>query len=376
MPQPTAPSRAATGVAREMAGTAPCGGCGAKLGSGALPAVIAGYAGAERADTERLPGDDAAVIRFGAARQVISTDHLRAFALDPALVARVAAVHALGDVWAMGAAPQSAVATVILPRMEARLQGAWLGEVMGAAHDVFRRGRGERAGGSFVDGGGADGGVHRDGSPRSRAGDTWRAGKPGDALILTKPLGSGVILAGEMQGKAAGVDVLACWEAMSRPQGRASAVLAPVAQAMTDVTGFGLAGHLVEHLRGFGHRRELSLDAVPLLRGGGGAVGAWPSLDACSRRTGRRWSPVIFRLPTTRARHLLCAIRRRRGAACRRRCGPMADEASCRTWRRPALPAARHRTVDGARPPDRCRPERACAIACTGQQQAPLLRSP
>jgi selenide,water dikinase len=68
---------------------------------------------------------------------VISTDHLRAFALDPALVARVAAVHALGDVWAMGAAPQSAVATVILPRMEARLQGAWLDEVMGAAHDVF-----------------------------------------------------------------------------------------------------------------------------------------------------------------------------------------------------------------------------------------------
>jgi selenide,water dikinase len=65
------------------------------------------------------------------ARQVISTDHLRAFALDPALVARVAAVHALGDVWAMGAEPQSAVATVILPRLEARLQGAWLDEVMG-----------------------------------------------------------------------------------------------------------------------------------------------------------------------------------------------------------------------------------------------------
>jgi selenide,water dikinase len=116
MPVPRAPADAATGVAREMAGPAPCGGCGAKLGAGALPAVIAGFAGAARADTERLPGDDAAVIRFGAARQVISTDHLRAFALDPALVARVAAVHALGDVWAMGAAPQSAVATVILPR--------------------------------------------------------------------------------------------------------------------------------------------------------------------------------------------------------------------------------------------------------------------
>jgi selenophosphate synthase len=155
---------AATGVAREMAGPAPCGGCGAKLGSGALSAVIAGLGGAARADTERLPGDDAAIIRLGGARQVISTDHLRAFAMDPALVARVAAVHALGDVWAMGAAPQSAVATVILPRLEPRLQGAWLEEVMGAAHAVFSRCRARVSRRAFVDGGGADGGVHGDGA--------------------------------------------------------------------------------------------------------------------------------------------------------------------------------------------------------------------
>jgi selenide,water dikinase len=266
MAQPTAPTDAATGVAREMAGPVPCGGCGAKLGAGALPAVIAGYAGAERADTERLPGDDAAVIRFGAARQVISTDHLRAFALDPALVARVAAVHALGDVWAMGAAPQSAVATVILPRMEARLQGAWLGEVMGAAHDVFA------AAGASVLGGHSSMGVELTvgftvTGLLDRAPVTLAGGEPGDALILTKPLGSGVILAGEMQGKAAGVDVLACWEAMSRPQGRASAVLAPVAKAMTDVTGFGLAGHLWNICAASGTGAELSLDAVPFLEG-------------------------------------------------------------------------------------------------------------
>jgi selenide,water dikinase len=146
-----------------MAGPAPCGGCGAKLGSGALSEVIAGLDGAPRDDTERLPGDDAAVIRLGAARQVISTDHLRAFALDPALVARVAAVHALGDVWAMGAAPQSAVATVILPRMETRLQGAWLDEVMGAATRSFARPGRACSGWAFVDGGGADGGLHGDG---------------------------------------------------------------------------------------------------------------------------------------------------------------------------------------------------------------------
>jgi selenide,water dikinase len=141
MPVPRAPADAATGVAREMAGPRPAG-VRREAGRWGAACGDRGLRGAARADTERLPGDDAAVIRFGAARQVISTDHLRAFALDPALVARVAAVHALGDVWAMGAEPQSAVATVILPRLEARLQGAWLGEVMGAAHDVFAGGRG------------------------------------------------------------------------------------------------------------------------------------------------------------------------------------------------------------------------------------------
>jgi selenide,water dikinase len=266
MPVPRAPADAATGVAREMAGPAPCGGCGAKLGAAALPAVIAGFAGAARADTERLPGDDAAVIRFGAARQVISTDHLRAFALDPALVARVAAVHALGDVWAMGAEPQSAVATVILPRLEARLQGAWLGEVMGAAHDVFAG-----AGASVLGGHSSMGAELTVGFTVTGLLDrdpvTLAGGQAGDALILTKPVGSGVILAAEMQGKALGEDVLACWEAMALPQGGAAAVLAPVAKAMTDVTGFGLAGHLWNICAASGTGAELSLDAVPFLEG-------------------------------------------------------------------------------------------------------------
>jgi selenide,water dikinase len=266
MPLTSAPSGAATGVAQAMAGPAPCGGCGAKLGSGALTEVIAGLSGAERDDTERLPGDDAALIRLGEARQVISTDHLRAFALDPALVARVAAVHALGDVWAMGAAPQSAVATVILPRMETRLQGAWLDEVMGAAHEVF----GEA--GASVLGGHSSMGAELtvgftvtgllEGAPVTLAG-----GKAGDMLILTKPIGSGVVLAGEMQGKSAGVDVLACWNAMARPQGAAAGVLAPVAHAMTDVTGFGLAGHLWNICAASGTGAALTLDAVPLLPG-------------------------------------------------------------------------------------------------------------
>jgi selenide,water dikinase len=266
MSVPKAPAHAATGVAAAMAGPAPCGGCGAKLGSGALSAVIAGLGGAARADTERLAGDDAAIIRLGGARQVISTDHLRAFAPDPALVARVAAVHALGDVWAMGAAPQSAVATVILPRLEPRLQGAWLEEVMGAAHAVFAA-----VGASVLGGHSSMGAELTVGFTVTGLLDrdpvTLSGGHAGDALILTKPLGTGVILAGEMQGKAKGVDVLACWDAMSVPQDRAAVVLSPVARAMTDVTGFGLAGHLWNICAASGTGAALTLDAVPILPG-------------------------------------------------------------------------------------------------------------
>jgi selenide,water dikinase len=266
MPVPSAPRNAASGVAKAMSGPAPCGGCGAKLGSGALSEVIAGMDGAPRDDTERLPGDDGAVIRLGAARQVISTDHLRAFALDPALVARVAAVHALGDVWAMGATPQSALATVILPQMDTRLQGAWLDEVMGAANAVFAE-----AGASLLGGHSSMGAELTVGFTVTglldRAPVTLAGGRSGDALILTKPIGSGVILAGEMQGKSRGADVLACWEAMTVLQGAAARLLAPLAHAMTDVTGFGLMGHLWNICGASGTGAELSLDAVPLLPG-------------------------------------------------------------------------------------------------------------
>lgn len=266
MPSTDVPADAAKGVARAMSGPEPCGGCGAKLGSGALTRVIAGHGGAERADTERLPGDDAAVIHVGQARQVVSTDHLRAFALDPAVVARVAAVHALGDVWAMGAAPQAALATVILPRLEPRLQGAWLDEVMQAAHAVFAE-----AGASVLGGHSSMGAELTIGFTVTglleREPVTLSGGKVGDALILTKPIGSGVILAAEMRASAAGTDVVACWEAMASPQAAASARLSPVAHAMTDVTGFGLAGHLWNICAASGTGARLSLRDMAFLPG-------------------------------------------------------------------------------------------------------------
>ena len=277
MPLPKAPAGAAKGVAAEMEGPAPCGGCGAKLASGALAGVLshAGGAsgaakgmagGASRDDVSVVAGDDAAVLHIGEARQVISTDHLRAFALDPALVAKAAAIHALGDIWAMGAVPQAAVAQVILPRMEARLQGKWLDDVMQAAGQVFA------AEGVAVVGGHSSAGAELTvgftvTGLLDRAPITLKGARAGDALVLTKPIGTGVILAAEMQTKAFGEDVLACWHAMTTPSGEAARALAPVAHAMTDVTGFGLGGHLSNICAASGIGADITLDAVPLLDG-------------------------------------------------------------------------------------------------------------
>jgi selenide,water dikinase len=95
---------------------------------------------------------------------------------------------------------------------------------------------------------------------------------PGDALVLTKPLGSGTILAAEMAlarvpGRMLGEVWAACIAQMSVAQGSASAILAPVARAMTDVTGFGLAGHLLEMLEASGVAAKLRLDDVPVMAG-------------------------------------------------------------------------------------------------------------
>ncbi|BDW86365.1 selenide, water dikinase SelD [Roseicyclus marinus] len=255
MTGPRAPDGAAKGVASEMAGPAPCGGCGAKLGAGALTGVLGGR-----------PGDDAAVLEVGGARQVISTDHLRGFAEDPALVARVAAIHALGDIWAMGARPQAALASVILPRMAARMQGAWLDEVMAAAGAVFAAegvavvGGHSSMGSEVTIGFTVTGLLERD--PVTLAG-----ARPGDALILTKGIGTGVVLAGEMRMLATGAEVAAAWTRMGQAQGGAAAVLAPVAHAMTDVTGFGLAGHLGNICAASGVGAEVDLAEVPVLAG-------------------------------------------------------------------------------------------------------------
>ena len=265
VPAPKGP--VADGV-REVLGAAPlCGGCGAKVGGGALAEALAGLDAPRRGDILSGAGDDAAVLAGpDGAAQVISTDHLRAFTEDPALMAEIAAVHALGDIWAMGGAPQAALATITLPRLSGELQARWLAEITGAAAAVFAREGAAIVGGHSAQGSELSIGFTVTGlcgaAPIGKGG-----ARPGDWLVLTKPIGTGVILAAEMRLLAPGDAVMAALASMRRPQGAAARILREHARAMTDVTGFGLAGHLAEMARASGCRMVVDLASVPVLAG-------------------------------------------------------------------------------------------------------------
>ena len=244
------PRETALGVKDALGDKLMCGGCGAKVGRAALAQVLG----------DRF-GDDAAMVQLG---QVISTDHLRAMINDPETMARIAAVHALGDIWAMGAAPQAATVSLILPRMSPVLQERTVAEIMAGIHDILDTAGAEIVGGHSSLGAELTIGLTVTGLTDAPV--TLAGAKKGDKLILTKPIGSGTIMAAEMAGEARGEVVMACLDLMVQGQATAARILQK-AHAMTDVTGFGLAGHLRGICDASGMGAVLDRDAIPLMAG-------------------------------------------------------------------------------------------------------------
>lgn len=265
MSAPKLPRVAALGLQEALGDKPMCGGCGAKVGRGALRGVLADLPKVKRDDVQSIAGDDAAILTTGGATQIMTTDHLRSFFADPVVMTRIAAVHALGDAWAMGAAPQAVTANLILPRMSSELQSRTLSEIMQAAHDVM-----SQAGAAIVGGHSSLGDELTIGFTITGLCDhppiTIAGAKAGDVLILTKPIGSGVIMAAEMAGQARGNIVAKALNAMTESQAKASEILRN-AHAMTDVTGFGLAGHLSGICEASDVAAVIELDAVPFMDG-------------------------------------------------------------------------------------------------------------
>ncbi len=244
-----------------------CGGCGAKVGADILAGPLSRLPQSDRTDIVRLPGDDAALLEFGATKQVITTDTLRTFTPDPFRMAKIAALHAMGDIWAMGASPQAVLVTVTLPQLSRSLQAEWLDEIMAGASWVLGPTGAEIVGGHTSMGAELSLGFSITGLLDSPA-ITLAGATAGQQLILTRPLGSGLLFAGEMQRLASGRDIETLLATLEAPQGEAAAILAASgATAMTDVTGFGLAGHLLGMLRESHAAAELELDAIPVFDG-------------------------------------------------------------------------------------------------------------
>lgn len=265
MEQPKLPSEIAHGMKDALGDKPMCGGCGAKVGSTTLSGVLSRLPATQRTDIRSTIGDDAATMLVGGVEQVLTTDHLRAFTTDPVVMTRIAANHALGDIWAMGAEPQGATVNLVLPRLSDTLMGRTLHEIMQTAHEVM-----SDAGAAIVGG-------------HSSVGDELTIGfsitglchqppitvagaKAGAAIILTKPIGSGTIMAAEMQGKADGHIVTKALDLMRQSQARAADILKN-AQAMTDVTGFGLAGHIFNICKSSGTGAVLPMADIPLMEG-------------------------------------------------------------------------------------------------------------
>ncbi|QFU08119.1 Selenide, water dikinase [Rhodobacteraceae bacterium THAF1] len=263
MKTPPLPTEHARGMGA-LTGQAPCGGCGAKVGRGVLQGALSNLPATTRADVDTGAGDDAAILTIGGTRQIITVDQLRAFTKDPALMARIAGLHALGDCLAMGADPQAMLPSLTLSRLSADLEERTLAEIMAGLSRVA-----EDAGAAIVGGHTATGAELQVGVTVTGLVDraiTLAGAQPGDKLVLTKPLGTGVVLAAEMALQATGPEVAACLSSMATPQFNVARDLR-IAHAMTDVTGFGLAGHLMGICTASNVGAEILLDALPLLPG-------------------------------------------------------------------------------------------------------------
>ena len=248
-----------------------CAGCGAKVGSTVLTGVLDELEVFNRGDVRigLHDADDAALLEIPPGRSLVQTvDGFRAFTGDLHLFGRIALVHAASDLYAMGADPHSALVTVTLPYAEKNLVANDLRQLMGGIAEEARRLRITLLGGHTSEGSETAVSVTMNGLTGSDA--VFRKGglRPGDGLILAKPVGTGVILAADMHLKAKGSWVDAVFEGMLQSNAEAARVLAQAGiPAVTDVTGFGLAGHLAEMLEASGTGAEIEIDSIPRYAG-------------------------------------------------------------------------------------------------------------
>ncbi len=244
------------------------GGCAAKYAAGRLEELLSGFVPAEAEDllVGLSPADDAAVYRLDDERALVFTvDFFPPVVDDAEDFGAIAAANALNDVFAMGGAPLLALSIAAFPE---ELPTSLLGDILRGADESVRAAGAILAGGHTI----------RDAEPKyglavvgtAHPDHIWAksTARPGDALFLTKPLGTGLVLHGFKLGLVGEVELsqaVSSMRALNRAEADALRPFEP--SAVTDVTGFGLLGHAYETASRSGVRIVLDAGALPVLPG-------------------------------------------------------------------------------------------------------------
>ncbi|MEO0456343.1 MAG: selenide, water dikinase SelD [Cyanobacteria bacterium P01_A01_bin.114] len=257
----------------------PCAGCASKVSSAVLTETLARLQ-ADFPDVSTWPHheniyagldapDDAAIIRVPPGKLAVHTvDQFRAMLDDPYVFAQICVNHCLSDLFAMGATPHSVLAIATLPYATDSKQAETLYQLLSGAYQALTHSKTFLVGGHTTEGPELALGFSCNGW--ADPGQILRKGgmQPGQALILTQPIGTGTLFAADMQKAAKGRWIEAAVAQMVQSSQAAVACLRQHGvTACTDVTGFGLAGHLREMVHASQVAVELDLSALPILDG-------------------------------------------------------------------------------------------------------------
>jgi selenide,water dikinase len=246
-----------------------CGGCAAKLGADLLADALAGL-GAEASPAELLVGleapDDAAVYRVTDDLAIVGTlDFFPPLVDDPETYGAIAAANAVSDVFAMGGRVLFALSIAAFPE---DLPRETMAAIFKGAQAIVREAGGVLAGGHTIRDPEPKYGLAVVGAVHPQQILRKGAARPGQTLLLTKALGTGLLVSGSRQGRSATAHVAAAVASMrSLNRAAAEVLVAGGVRAATDVTGFGLLGHATEMARASGTRFVLDAVALPALEG-------------------------------------------------------------------------------------------------------------
>ena len=251
-----------------------CAGCGSKVGSTVLESVLHRIKQEQPSYSQDIiigldAPDDAAVVQVPVGQVMVHTiDYFRALINDPFIFGQISANHCLSDIFAMGAVPQSALAIATIPyALEPKVEET-LYQLLSGAVKVLNQAYTPLVGGHTTEGAELGFGLSCNGL--AEPDKLLRKGgmQPGEVLILTKALGTGTLFAADMQRQAKGDWIDAAVESMLLSnQAAATCLLKHGVTACTDVTGFGLLGHLMEMVQASQVAVELKLEAIPVLEG-------------------------------------------------------------------------------------------------------------